>query len=107
MRFGHCIRRTSIDELSQLWNVPRGDMSFVGPQPKLPREVEKYTENQRQRLSVTPGLTCYWQVHPKRNSLTFDEWVALDLKYICERSFLLDLKLLFLTLGAVSGQEGE
>ena len=106
-RFGRFIRRTSIDELPQLWNVLKGDLSLVGPRPGLPREVEQYTEYQSQRLLVTPGLTCYWQVQPKRNSLSFDEWVALDLKYICERSFWLDLKLIFKTVGAVFGQEGQ
>ena len=82
-------------------------MSFVGPRPPLPREVAQYTEEQKQRLSVTPGLTCYWQVQPKRNTLTFDEWVALDLKYIEERSPLTDLKILFKTVGAVFGAQGE
>ena len=106
-RFGHFIRRTSIDELPQLWNVLKGDMSLVGPRPPLPREVAMYTENQFQRLAVTPGLTCYWQIQPKRNSLSFDEWLAWDLKYIDERSFGTDLKILFRTFGAVCGLEGE
>ena len=81
-------------------------MSLVGPRPPLPREVAMYTERQYQRLSVTPGLTCYWQVQPKRNHLSFDEWLALDLKYIDERSFKTDLKILFKTIGAVLGLEG-
>lgn len=106
-RFGHFIRRTSIDELPQLINVLIGDMSLVGPRPPLPREVEQYTEYQFQRLFVTPGLTCYWQIQPKRNSLSFDEWLALDLKYIEERSFGTDIKILFKTAGAVFGLEGE
>ena len=106
-KFGHFIRRTSIDELPQLWNVLKGDMSLVGPRPPLPREVEMYDDYQRQRLSVTPGLTCYWQIQPSRNSLTFDEWLDLDLKYISDRSFGTDLKILFKTVGAVFDMEGE
>ncbi len=72
-RVGRVIRKTSIDEFPQLWNVLKGDMSLVGPRPPLPREVEQYTEYQLQRLSVTPGITCYWQIQPRRNSLSFDE----------------------------------
>jgi len=106
-RFGRIIRRSSIDELPQLWNVLKGDMSLVGPRPPLPREVEQYTPEQRQRLAVTPGITCYWQVQPMRNSLTFDEWLELDMKYIRERSILTDLKILLKTFGAVCGLEGE
>ena len=82
-------------------------MSLVGPRPPLPKEVKEYTEEQMKRLSVTPGITCYWQVQPKRNSLTFDEWVALDLKYISERSFKTDLKIMFKTIGAIFGLEGQ
>lgn len=106
-RFGRFIRRTSIDELPQFWNVLKGDMSLVGPRPPLPREVEMYTEYQLGRLSVTPGITCYWQVQPKRNSLSFDQWVEFDMKYIKERSFKTDIVILFKTIGAVCGMEGE
>ena len=106
-RFGRFIRKTSIDELPQLWNVLKGDMSLVGPRPPLPREVALYTDYQYQRLSVTPGLTCYWQIQPKRNSLSFDEWLSWDLKYISERNFWTDIKILFKTVGAVFGLEGE
>ena len=106
-KFGRIIRKTSIDELPQLWNILLGDMSFVGPRPPLPREVEMYNKHQFQRLAVTPGLTCYWQVQPKRNNLSFDEWLELDLKYISERSFGTDVKILFKTIGAVCGLEGE
>lgn len=105
-RFGRFIRMTSIDELPQLWNVLRGDMSLVGPRPPLPREVALYTEYQYQRLSVIPGITCYWQIQPKRNNLSFDEWLTLDLKYISERNFWTDMKILFKTVGAVFGLEG-
>lgn len=106
-RFGRFIRRTSIDELPQLWNVLKGDMSLVGPRPPLPREVALYTDYQHQRLKVIPGITCFWQVQPRRNSLTFDEWVELDLKYINTRSFKTDFIILFKTVGAVFGGEGE
>ncbi|MBE6533843.1 MAG: sugar transferase [Ruminococcaceae bacterium] len=106
-RFGRIIRKTSIDEFPQLWNVLKGDMSFVGPRPPLSREVEQYTEEQRIRIAIKPGITCYWQVQPKRNSLSFEEWLALDIKYIEERSFLTDIKIFFKTFGAVFGLEGE
>lgn len=106
-RIGRFLRRTSVDELPQLWNVLRGDMSLVGPRPPLPREVEQYSAHQRQRLCVIPGITCYWQIQPKRNSLSFDEWLALDMKYISERSFGTDLKILLGTVRAVCGLEGE
>ena len=100
-RVGRFIRRTSIDELPQLINILKGDMSIVGPRPALPREVEQYTDYERQRLYVTPGLTCYWQIQPNRNELTFDEWMELDLKYIQDRNFWLDWKLIFQTIWAV------
>lgn len=106
-RVGRFIRKSSIDELPQLWNVIKGDMSLVGPRPPLPREVEMYTQYQQQRLAITPGITCYWQIQPGRNSLSFDEWLEWDLKYISERSFGTDLKILFKTVGAVCGLEGE
>ena len=76
-------------------------MSIVGPRPALPREVELYSDYQRQRLYVTPGLSCYWQIAPHRNEMSFDEWVALDLKYIQERSFWVDWKIIFLTVRAM------
>ena len=106
-RFGRFIRKTSIDELPQLWNVLKGDMSLVGPRPPIPREVAQYTDEQLRRLDVIPGLTCYWQVQPKRNSLSFDEWLALDMQYIAQRNLWIDIKILFMTVGAVFGLEGE
>ena len=99
-RVGKFIRKTSIDELP-------GDMSIVGPRPALPREVELYSDYQRQRLYVTPGLSCYWQIAPHRNEMSFDEWVALDLKYIQERSFWVDWKIIFLTVRAMLMKYGE
>lgn len=105
-KVGKFLRKSSLDELPQLWNIFLGSMTFVGPRPPLPREVEQYSEYQMQRLCVKPGLTCHWQIQPHRNSLTFDEWVALDLKYIEERNAWVDLKILFKTVGAVFGMEG-
>lgn len=105
-RVGRVIRKTCIDELPQLWNILKGDMSFVGPRPPLPREVEQYNDFQRNRLSVVPGLTCYWQIQPNRNNLTFDKWLELDLKYIEERNVKTDLMIIFKTVGAVLNMEG-
>ena len=105
-RVGRFIRRCSMDELPQLYNVLRGDMSIVGPRPGLPREVAQYDDYARQRLLVTPGLTCYWQVQPNRNQLSFEEWLEWDIKYIRERSFLTDWKIIFATVGAVLGMRG-
>ena len=106
-RVGKFIRKTSIDELPQLWNVLKGEMSIVGPRPAVPREVEQYDDYTRQRLLVTPGLTCYWQIQPHRNSLSFDQWVDLDVKYIKERSFWVDWKIIFKTFEAVFGMNGQ
>lgn len=106
-RVGRFLRKASLDELPQLLNVLRGDMSIVGPRPALPREVELYSDYQRQRLYVTPGLSCYWQIAPHRNEMSFDEWVALDLKYIQERSFWVDWKIIFLTVRAMFMKYGE
>ena len=106
-RVGRFLRKTSLDELPQLLNVLQGDISIVGPRPALPREVELYSDYQRQRLYVTPGLSCYWQIAPHRNEMSFDEWVALDLKYIQERSFWVDWKIIFLTVRAMLMKYGE
>lgn len=106
-RVGRFLRKTSLDELPQLLNVLQGDMSIVGPRPALPREVELYSDYQRQRLYVTPGLSCYWPIAPHRNEMSFDEWVALDMKYIQERSFWVDWKIIFLTVRAMLMKYGE
>lgn len=106
-RVGRFLCKTSLDELPQLLNVLQGDMSIVGPRPALPREVELYSDYQRQRLYVTPGLSCYWQIAPHRNEMSFDEWVALDMKYIQERSFWVDWKIIFLTVRAMLMKYGE
>jgi len=92
-RTGKFLRKTSIDELPQLWNVLIGHMSLVGPRPPLPDEVAEYSDYDKQRLTVTPGCTGYWQVHA-RNSVGFDEMVQLDLTYIHIRSTMLDLKII-------------
>ncbi|WP_449599546.1 sugar transferase [Paenibacillus sp. Marseille-Q9583] len=92
-QIGRFLRKTSIDELPQLWNVLIGQMSLVGPRPPLPEEVAQYTEYDKQRLTVTPGCTGYWQVNA-RNSVGFDEMVQLDLTYIHIRSTKLDLKII-------------
>src|SRR5690606_1215577 len=89
-RVGRWIRRTSIDELPQFWNVVRGEMSLVGPRPPLPREVAAYREYDLQRLSVVPGCTGLWQISG-RNSVGFEEMVELDLQYIRKRSLWLDV----------------
>ena len=99
-RVGRLLRRLSIDELPQLWNVVRGEMSLVGPRPPIPGEVDEYDVAQRRRLSMRPGITCLWQVEG-RNTIGFTEWVRLDLKYIDRWSLLLDLKILLRTLPAV------
>ncbi len=105
-RFGRIIRKCCIDELPQLVNILKGEMSFVGPRPPLPREVEQYTEYQKQRLSVIPGLTCYWQIKKNRNDCSFDEWLELDLKYIREKSVKTDITIFFKTFKVVLGMEG-
>ncbi len=97
---GRFLRKTSIDEFPQLWNVFKGEMSLVGPRPPIPTEVEKYDTWQRRRLSMRPGLTCLWQVNG-RNKLSFDQWMKLDLQYIDTWSFWLDLKILARTIPVV------
>lgn len=105
-RVGRFLRRTGLDELPQLFNILRGDMSIVGPRPPLPREVAEYSTYQRQRLSVKPGLTCLWQISPDRNKLPFETWVELDLRYIRERSLLLDCEIILMTVWAVFRADG-
>jgi exopolysaccharide biosynthesis polyprenyl glycosylphosphotransferase len=102
---GRFLRRYSIDELPQMWNVLKGDMSLVGPRPPIPSEVEKYDPWCRRRLSIRPGLTCLWQVQG-RNGIDFQRWVELDLAYIDNWSLTLDLKILLKTIPAVLGGRG-
>lgn len=103
-KVGKFIRKTSIDELPQLINVLKGDMSLVGPRPSLPKEVEKFEPWMLQRLEVKPGLTCYWQVSG-RNNIDFEDWMKLDLQYVEDRNFLLDLKLIFKTFFVLFGDK--
>jgi lipopolysaccharide/colanic/teichoic acid biosynthesis glycosyltransferase len=97
---GRLIRKFSVDELPQLWCVLKGDMSLVGPRPPVPREVALYSASDFRRLEATPGLTCIWQVSG-RGDIPFDQQVELDVAYIENRSFWLDIKLLFMTVPAV------
>ncbi len=105
-KIGSFIRKTCLDEFPQLINILKGDMSIVGPRPALPSEVNQYSDYQLQRLSVTPGLSCYWQIQ-KDNNTTFDEWVELDLKYIREQSMFTDLKIIYKTIFIVLSVKGD
>ena len=106
-RVGKWLRKLSLDELPQFINVLRSDMSVVGPRPALPNEVATYNDYQRQRLLVKPGMTCYWQTRRNRDSITFDEWVDLDLLYIKKRSIWSDFKLIVQTVGVVLTAQGN
>lgn len=103
-KVGKFIRKTSIDELPQLWNVLKGDMSLVGPRPSLPKEVAQFEKWMYKRLEVKPGLTCYWQVSG-RNNIDFEDWMKLDIKYVDERSTWIDIKLIFKTVGVLFGDK--
>lgn len=103
-KVGKFIRKTSIDELPQLWNVLKGDMSLVGPRPSLPKEVAQFENWMYKRLDVKPGLTCYWQVSG-RNNIDFEDWMKLDVKYVEERNFWIDIKLIFKTVGVLFGDK--
>lgn len=105
-RVGRFIRRTSIDELPQLVNILEGSMSVVGPRPPLGAEVVQYDDYAMRRLSVKPGLTCYWQCSGRSN-IDFDEWMYLDNKYIDDRSLWTDIKIVFRTIPAVLKGEGS
>lgn len=103
-KVGKFIRKTSIDELPQLWNVIKGDMSLVGPRPSLPKEVEQFDSWMFKRLTVRPGLTCYWQVSG-RNNIDFEDWMKLDVKYVEERNLWIDIKLIFKTVFVLFGDK--
>ena len=104
-KVGKLIRRTSIDELPQLFNILKGEMSIVGPRPSLPKEVAQFTLFQKQRLVAKPGLTCYWQVRG-RSDVSFQEWMEMDVQYIEERNTIIDIGLIFKTVGVLFGDEG-
>jgi lipopolysaccharide/colanic/teichoic acid biosynthesis glycosyltransferase len=104
-RVGQWIRKFSVDELPQIWNVFVGEMSVVGPRPPVPKEVAQYSPEDRQRLLAKPGLTCFWQVGG-RSKIDFDGQVRLDLEYIRSRSFWVDVKLLLKTVPAVLMGDG-
>lgn len=104
-KVGKFIRKYSIDELPQLVNILKGDMSIVGPRPPLEREVAQYDGYQMQRLTVTPGLTCYWQAYG-RSELSFEDWMDMDMKYIQHRNLLLDIQLIIKTAFAVIFKRG-
>jgi len=103
--FGKFIRKTSIDELPQLFNILSGSMSIVGPRPALPREANQYNNSQKYRFLVKPGLTCIWQVSGRSN-LTFSDQILMDKEYICKRNLLLDTKLIIKTIPAVVKHDG-
>lgn len=103
-KVGKFIRKTSIDEFPQLFNILKGEMSLVGPRPSLPKEVMNFEDWMLKRLEVKPGLTCYWQV-AGRNDIDFEDWMKLDAKYVDERSTLVDIKLIFKTFLVIFGDE--
>jgi len=103
-KIGKFIRRTSIDELPQLINVLKGEMSLVGPRPSLQNEVDEFEPWMMERLEVKPGLTCFWQISG-RNDVKFEDWMKLDVKYVKEKSFLVDMKMIFKTIFLLFGDE--
>lgn len=102
---GNILRRTSLDELPQLLNILKGDMSLVGPRPPLRNEVEQYNDYQRQRLTVKPGLTCIWQCSG-RSDVGLDDWMRMDMEYIEKRGYFYDWFLIFKTVPAVLTGKG-
>lgn len=104
-KVGKFIRKHSLDELLQLVNILKGDMTIVGPRPALPNEVEEYDDFAKIRLTVKPGLTCYWQVMG-RSDISFEDWMKLDVKYINEMSIWLDIKLILKTIPAILKGDG-
>ncbi len=106
-RVGRWMRKYSLDELPQLYSVVKGDMSMVGPRPPLATEYAHFTDFQKQKLAVTPGITCLWQVNGRNRVNDFDRWVAMDVEYIREWSLWLDVKILLKTVSAVFAGSGK
>jgi lipopolysaccharide/colanic/teichoic acid biosynthesis glycosyltransferase len=104
---GAVMRRYSLDELPQLYSVLKGDMSLVGPRPPLMTEYVRFTDYQKQKLAVTPGMTCLWQVSGRNDVKEFDQWIELDLAYIRDWSLVLDFKILCKTVGVVFAGSGK
>lgn len=105
-KIGRILRKTSLDELPQFYNVIKGEMAVVGPRPPLLREVQQYERSQLRRLSMKPGITCKWQVWG-RNKVSFKEWMRMDLDYIDHWSLALDIKIMFATIGVILKANGQ
>lgn len=106
-RVGRVLRKYSIDEIPQLFNVLIGNMSIVGPRPALPEEVEKYSDYNKLRLVVTPGITCTWQIMPDKNDIPYEKWLEMDLEYIETRTTLKDIKIILKTPFAMLRANGR
>ena len=104
--FGRFLRRSGLDELPQLWSVLRGEMSLVGPRPAELTEIEQFGDYEKQKLSMIPGMSCYWQIQPNRNELPFSQWIALDIAYIRQCGFWTDWYIILKTFGAMAGMNG-
>jgi lipopolysaccharide/colanic/teichoic acid biosynthesis glycosyltransferase len=106
-RLGRFLRKYSLDELPQLWSVVKGDMSLVGPRPPLQSEYIQFNDWQKKKLAIKPGITCLWQTRGRNEISDFDQWVKLDLEYIQQRNFLLDMKILWDTAKVILRGTGK